>query len=100
MTDPGHVGSAGVAPPPFTYWPGDSHPGVWRQRPGGAASTRRSCSGAFLAPRRALDVEAPRFRQPGDPLAEFVRGRLQRPGELDDRRQARLATRPLQKRDL
>src|SRR5690348_4542409 len=78
MTDPGHVGSADVAPPPF-------------------ASCREA---ALSALRRALDVEAPRFRQPADALAEFARGRLQRPAELDDRRHPRLPAGPLQQRNL
>src|SRR6476620_59177 len=93
MTDPGHVGSAGVAPPPFTC---SSLGGTFQ---GCAAASGGRCR-AFLCPRRALDVEAPGFRHPRDPLAEVVRRRLQRPGELDDRRQARLTPGPLQERDL
>src|SRR5215218_5733236 len=94
MTDPGHVGSAVVAPPPFTS---SAQAGV----PGVCGSDRGRCRPPeALRLRRALDVEALCLRQPADSGAELVRRRLQRAGQLDDRRQPRLAPGPLQERDL
>src|SRR5215218_5781268 len=76
MTDPGHAGSAGVAPPHFI--------------------SRGARSGA----RGPLHIEAVPLRRPGNARAELARRRLQHARQLDDRGQARLAQRPLQQRDL
>ena len=88
MTDPGHVGSAGVAPPPFTSSLGTS--GVR----GGLGALRRRLA------RRRLTSKRFAFGSQAIPAQSSFGGRLQRAGELDDRRQARLAAGPLQQRDL
>jgi len=56
--------------------------------------------GSIARSGRALHVEAPLRRLPGDAGTELSRRRLQRARELDDRAQARLATGSLEQRDL
>src|SRR3954468_5982574 len=114
MTDPGHVGTTDVAPPPFTsfpiacrggaYWGGTAP--TWRRRTkqckdaGSVACSARErprtpqCAGSGgarrLLLRRFLNVEAVGFGHIGDAFAELGGRGLQRAGELDDRRQAGL----------
>lgn len=74
------------------------------ERPDGARSRRKAAAffmqRPYLGARRLLDVEARLLRLPGDPRAELGRARPQRAGQLDDRRQTRLAAGPLEQGDL
>ena len=85
MTDPGDAGYPGAAPPHFIA-----------REPGGEAGTLPA---PVLSP-GALDVEALWLGSQAMPAQSSAGGSPQGAGELDDRRQARLAPGPLQQRDL
>src|SRR4051812_18270300 len=114
MTDPGHVGKADVAPPPFINFRSQVGAGPIGGAPAPtwhpqtlriAASSVGQIALLFGLPaslhclvwrrqdlllRGFPDLEAVGFRRVGDSLAELGGRRLQGSGELDDRCQARL----------
>src|SRR3954447_25933725 len=97
MTDPGHVGTADVAPPPFIPLDRNQGRGYW----GGFAPFSWLGRGyPLLLAWRPLDLEPVCFRLVGDPFAKLCGRGSQCPGEFDDRRQSRLPAGALEQRDL